>query len=75
MAVGENGSAAADPLAGERLRPCARAPPSSGFAVVLEPARSPPGRRGARLLSVPCTVKWRRGSEPHNGAGGGSQTR
>ena len=34
-----NGSAVADPLAGERLRPCASVPPSSGFAAVLEPAR------------------------------------
>ena len=41
MAVGENCSAAADPLAGECLRPCARAPPSSGFAAVLELARAP----------------------------------
>ena len=37
-----NGSAVADPLAGERLRPCASAPPSSGFAAVLEPAREHP---------------------------------
>ena len=41
MAAGENGSAAVDPLAGERLRPCARVPPSSGFAAVLELARAP----------------------------------
>jgi len=41
MASGENGSATADPFAGERLRPCAREPPSSSFAAVLEPARAP----------------------------------
>ena len=58
MAVGENGSAAADPLAGECLRPCARAPPSSGFAAVLEPARAPrrpSGERGSCLCRQPSS--------------------
>ena len=52
MAARENGSAAADPLAGERLRPCARVPPSSSFVAVLEPARAPRrpgGERGSCL--------------------------
>ena len=58
MAVGENCSAAADPLAGECLRPCARAPPSSGFAAVLELARAPrrPGdERGSCLCRQPSS--------------------
>ena len=62
-----NGSAVADPLAGERLRPCASAPPSSGFAAVLEPAREHPPMsrwRSRRLLSLPRAGEQRRGSEP-----------
>ena len=58
MAARENGSTAADPLAGERLRPCARALPSSGFAVVLEPARAPRrpgGERGSCLCRQPSS--------------------
>ena len=66
-----NGSAVADPLAGERLRPCASAPPSSGFAAVLEPAREHPRRPGGEtggsyLCPVPessgagLSRRWRR---------------
>jgi len=73
----EDDSAVADPLAGVHLRLCTRAPPSSGFAAVPEPARKHPVSRprAAAPVCVPRPGERRRGSFPRYGGDGysGSQ--
>ena len=73
VAGGGGDCAAAGPLAGVRVRPRASAPPSSGFATVLEHARAPPASR--RSSGGSCVHPARRRSCAGEPAPLGTDTR